>query len=161
MTTTRRARLAVLGIGNTLAGDDSVGVVVARRLERKWRDADGVLFGILPGDLLAVSDWLDRAERFLFLDAVAGDRPGRLVRVAVVPRAFAPSLHQTDIGSVMEALRGLEMTDPFPDWEVWGIEIAPPQHLTESLSPEVAHGAEALFEAAYREIQAVTSDAEE
>ncbi len=33
-----RARIAVVGIGNTLAGDDGVGVEVVRRLSERWGD---------------------------------------------------------------------------------------------------------------------------
>jgi hydrogenase maturation protease len=151
----REFRLVVAGIGNTLAGDDGVGVRIVERLRRRWEGASGVGFTEFPGDLLAVSDWLDRTSRFLFVDAVAGDSPGEIVRLKVVPRAFAPSLHQTDIGSVMVALEGLEMASPFPEWEVWGVVIQPPQRLTEALSEEVARGAAILESAISEEIAPV------
>lgn len=139
-----RARLAVVGIGNTLAGDDGVGVVVADRLRDRWSDADRVLVVTLSGDLFAVADLLDQADEFLFIDAIAGDCPGQLRVLTSATRAFALSLHQTDIGSVMTALKSLAVTDPFPDWQVWGITIAPPQTLGEGLSREVAAAATEL-----------------
>jgi hydrogenase maturation protease len=140
----REFQLVVAGIGNTLAGDDGVGVRIVERLRKRWEGTPGLAFTEFPGDLLAVSDWLDRTTRFMFVDAVAGETPGEVVQVKVVPRAFAPSLHQTDIGSVMVALEGLDMVTPFPQWDVWGVVIRPPQELTESISPEVARGAEVL-----------------
>lgn len=138
------ARIAVVGIGNTVAGDDGVGVVVAERLAERWDSADEILVTTLPGDLFAVSELLDRAGSFLFVDAVAGDRPGRIEVVTAAQRAFAPSLHQTDIGTVMTALRTLAVVEPFPDWQVWGITIEPPETLGEGLSPEVAAAAREL-----------------
>jgi len=139
-----RHRIAIVGIGNTIAGDDGVGVVVAERLRDRWSGSDEVLVATLPGDLFAVSELLDLAGEFLFIDAIAGDRPGQLRVLTSATRAFAPSLHQTDIGSIMTALKGLGFVDPFPDWQVWGVTIAPPEALGEGLSSEVAAAAAEL-----------------
>ncbi len=141
---TRPARIAVVGIGNTLAGDDGVGVVIADRLRQRWMHSEEVLVAVLPGDLFSVADLLDRAEELLFVDAVAGDTPGEIRILGSALRAFAPSLHQTDIGSVMAALRELDVADPFPAWQVWGITIETPDELGEGLSPEIAAAAKRL-----------------
>jgi len=141
---TTRARIAVVGIGNTIAGDDGVGVVVADRLRRRWSESDEVLVAVLPGDLFSVADLLHRAREFLFVDAIAGERPGEIRILTSAQRAFAASLHQTDIGTVMAALKKLEMADPFPDWQVWGITIDQPDELGEGLSPVIAEAADAL-----------------
>ena len=140
----RKSKIAVVGIGNTLAGDDGVGVLITERLRQRWMETEEVLVAILPGDLFAVSDLLDRADGFLFVDAVAGDNPGEIQVLGSAQRAFAASLHQTDIGTVMEALRKLEMADPFPAWQVWGITIETPDELGEGLSPKIAKAAEML-----------------
>jgi len=140
----RKSKIAVVGIGNTLAGDDGVGVLITERLRQRWMETEEVLVAILPGDLFAVSDLLDRADRFLFVDAVAGDNPGEIQVLGSAQRAFAASLHQTDIGTVMEALRKLEMADPFPAWQVWGITIETPDELGEGLSPKIATAADDL-----------------
>jgi hydrogenase maturation protease len=84
---------------------------------------------------------LDRAGDFIFADAIAGDNPGEIRILDSAQRAFAASLHQTDIGTVMAALKKLGMADPFPDWQVWGITIEPPAELGEGLSPAVAAAA--------------------
>jgi len=139
-----RARIAVVGVGNTIAGDDGVGALVAERLLQRWPDTERVLVAILPGDLFSVSDLLDRTERLLFVDAIAGDCPGEIRVLNSAQRAFAASLHQTDIGTVMATLKRLEMADPFPEWEVWGVVIDPPERLGEGLSPEVAVAADEL-----------------
>ena len=141
---TKRARVAVVGIGNTIAGDDGVGVLIAERLRERWSNTDDVLVETLPGDLFSVSDYLDRTEAFVFIDAIAGDNPGEIRVLDSAQRAFAASLHQTDIGTVMAALKKLGMVDPFPDWQIWGITIEPPEELGEGLSPAVAEAADEL-----------------
>jgi hydrogenase maturation protease len=140
----RRARIAIVGIGNTLAGDDGVGVVVADRLGRRWADRREVLVETLPGDLFAVAELLDLADEFLFVDAIAGEIPGEIRVLGSAQRAFAASLHQTDIGTVLQSLKRLELADPFPAWQVWGITIDPPTELGEGLSPPVAAAADEL-----------------
>ena len=137
-------RIAVVGIGNTLAGDDGVGVVVAERLRRRWKETEEVLVATLPGDLFSVADLLGTTQEFLFVDAIAGDNPGEIQILGSARRAFAASLHQTDIGTVMAALKKLDMADPFPDWQVWGITIETPEVLGEGLSPEIAAAADEL-----------------
>ena len=139
-----RAKIAIVGIGNTIAGDDGVGVLIAERLRPRWEDTDEVLVAVLPGDLFSVSDLLDQTEAFLFVDAIAGNDPGEIRILGSAQRAFAASLHQTDIGTVMSALKSLEMVSPFPEWEVWGITIETPDELGEGLSPVIAEAADEL-----------------
>lgn len=129
--------LAVLGLGNLLAGDDGAGVEAVRRLEKTWGGEEAVFFHTIEGDHFEIADLLGRAERFIFVDSFAGERPGELVRKAKARRAFAPSFHQTDIGAVMYVLESLGISDPFPPWEIWGVTILPPCELGEGLSPEV------------------------
>ena len=139
-----RARIAVVGIGNTIAGDDGVGVLIADRLQHRWKENEEILVATLPGDLFAVSDLLDRTGAFLFVDAVVGESPGEIRILNSAQRAFAASLHQTDIGTVMAALKKLEVVDDFPEWQVWGITIETPEELGEGLSPEIAAAANRL-----------------
>lgn len=152
------ARIAVVGIGNTLAGDDGVGVEVVRRLATSWDGHEDVLLEVLPGDLLAVCELLGRARRFLFVDAVAGDRPGQVVTSVTTPRAFTPSLHQTDIGAVMTTLARLGVAEPFPEWCVWGVVIDPPRELRDGLSAEVEAGAAELVALVDRHLREVIGE---
>lgn len=133
-----RYRLGVVGVGNTLAGDDGAGVVAMRRLRERLGAPGDILFLELAGDPFALADELHRADRWLFLDAVAGDVPGRVARLDQPHRrGFAASLHQADVVTVMAALERLRVADPFPAWELWGVTIKTPEELGEELSPEV------------------------
>lgn len=137
MSPDRVARLAVVGIGNTLAGDDGAGIRAVEMLGDRLGDAEGILLLTLEGDLLSIADMLDSADSFIFLDAVAGTPPGRIVRSSSACRAFAPSFHQTDIGTLMARLSTLGLREPFPRWEIRGVTIDPPVILGEGLSAEV------------------------
>lgn len=153
----RWARFAVVGIGNTLAGDDGVGIVVAERLAERWSDRPEVVVETLPGDLFAVAEMLGTAESFVFVDAIAGDPPGEIRMLTSAQRAFAASLHQTDIGTVMQSLQALELVSPFPEWQVWGITIDPPEELGEGLSPPVAAAADELERRIVDHVEALTA----
>jgi hydrogenase maturation protease len=139
-----RFALAIIGVGNTLAGDDGAGVEAVRRLETRWAGAPDVFFHTIEGDHFEIADLLECADKFIFVDAVSGEQPGAVVRMGETRRAFAPSFHQTDIAAVMQTLEALGIVDPFPAWEVWGVTILPPPELGEGLSPEVAEGVEKL-----------------
>jgi len=136
--------LAIVGIGNTLAGDDGVGIEVIRRLKTTWDAEPCVFLHTLEGDHFEIADYLDKAERFIFVDAVAGERTGELVTMGDTRRAFAPSFHQNDIAAVMHSLAALGIIDPFPSWAIWGITIHPPSELGEGLSPQVEQAVEKL-----------------
>lgn len=139
-----KARVALVGIGNPLAGDDGVGPEIVKALAEIMAPDPQVLLGVLEGDLLEVADWLPRAEHFLFVDAVAGEPPGEVVIGAPGVRAWAPSFHQSDLATTMETLQRLGVAEPFPTWELWGVSILPPRELGEGLSPPVAAAAESL-----------------
>jgi hydrogenase maturation protease len=146
MTLPQKWLLAIVGVGNTLAGDDGVGIEVIRRLRLTPGTDRNVLLHTLEGDHFEIADILHRAERFIFVDAVEGERPGELVCMENTRRAFAPSLHQTDIATVMHSLEAFGIADPFPSWEIWGVTILPPPELGEGLSPEVAESVGLLCE---------------
>jgi hydrogenase maturation protease len=139
-----RKKIVVAGIGNTLAGDDGVGVEIVGWLREKWSAHASVALEVLDGDLFAVADWLPAAQRFIFVDAVDGETPGQCVVLRDCPRGFASSFHQSDIGAVMHTLHALDLVEPFPEWEIWGVTIRPPGELRYGLSAEVRSAALAL-----------------
>lgn len=137
-----RRPVALVGIGNSLAGDDGVGPEMLKLVQARWGQDDRLLFLQLESDLFALSDHLQRADHFIFLDAVAGETVGAIQMETAYRRGFAASLHQTDLGAVMASLEALDLVKPFPTWEVWGVSIQPPQEFKVGLSPEVAEAAQ-------------------
>lgn len=136
--------LAIVGVGNTLAGDDGAGVEVVRRLKHLWAGEPDIFFHTLESDPFEIADLLERAGKFIFVDAFAATHPGELVRMGKNCSTLAPSLHQADIATVMHSLAALGTVEPFPSWELWGITILPPSELGEGLTPEVEASVEIL-----------------
>jgi hydrogenase maturation protease len=142
----KEPRLAIVGIGNTLAGDDAAGISVVRLLQEKLPPDDRLMFLYLEGDLYEISDYLNQAAEFIFVDAIAGSNAGEIVFGNSGPRAFAPSFHQTDIGAVMKCLQLLDYTAPFPSWSVCGITVDPPREICTKLTPHVEQSVPILVE---------------
>lgn len=139
--------LCVVGVGNTLAGDDGAGNTVVSRLRKRYSDRDDVLLHNLETDPLELWDVLPAAERFIFVDALAGQPAGRLVCAGrnSARRAWSPSLHQMDLPTVVFSLCTLLEIDDL-SWSIWGVTIDPPEMLVEGFTPEVAAAVEDLVE---------------
>lgn len=144
--------LLVLGIGNTLLGDEGVGVHVLRRLMAEPAPA-GVRFLDGGTGSLVLLEPLQQARAVILVDATADGRPaGTLGRLA--PRFssdFPPSLAAHDIG-----LR--DLLDSFyllgqesPEVALLTVSIDLPQDMTIELSPAVAAALPAAV-AAVREL---------
>ncbi len=75
------ARVSVIGIGNTLMGDDAVGVRIAEELQERFLGKDvHVVTGHLAGNLLM--PYVLESPRVIFVDALAvGDEPGAVFRM--------------------------------------------------------------------------------
>jgi len=72
--------VAVIGIGRDFGGDDTVGLVVARRLETRLPENAAVVE--MTGDMTALIDHFDGAETVILVDAVeSGSRPGKIHRI--------------------------------------------------------------------------------
>ncbi|MCK5117340.1 MAG: hydrogenase maturation protease [Candidatus Aegiribacteria sp.] len=139
--------LGIIGVGNTLAGDDGAGNAVVSRLKEKYPDSTDVFLHNLETDPLELWDVLPSAKKFIFVDAVAGKPAGRLVAVSKrgMRRAWAPSLHNMDLPTVIRQLYLLRGEDE-PEWNIWGVTIDIPDHLQEGLSSAVSEAVESLVE---------------
>jgi hydrogenase maturation protease len=153
------AEVGIIGIGNTLAGDDGVGIFVSQRLRNWYNGRQEVFFHDLTGDFFEMIDLVDMAKRFLFIDALAGNTPGEIkMRMKTSAPCLCASFHQTDIGSVMRMAAVLFPRAPVPPWEIWGIVTSPPRIFHQGLSPKVADSAEALAVELKKEIDSLLTD---
>lgn len=120
-------RLLVIGCGNPMAGDDSVGVEILRRLRAQ---ADGFCqLRELPHANVELLELFDTADVILFLDAVvSGAPPGTLHLVplpspSLAPRALGPlSSHGWGLAETLELARALGRRAPH--LVLLGVEIA-------------------------------------
>lgn len=103
----------IIGLGNTLAGDDGIGCHLVQRLAgdpRLPEDVD-LLFG--GTDLLRQADALERRRQVLLLDAVLDGQPPGTVAFhhggsfgELVPREHAHHLSAIQALAVLRAVRG-------------------------------------------------------
>lgn len=129
----------VLGIGNTLLGDEGVGVHVVRSLMQAPAPA-GVHFLDGGTGSLVLLEPMQEAGRIVLIDATADGRPPGTLR-RLTPKFssdFPPSLAAHDIG-LRDLLDSFYLLgDATPDVVLFTVSIALPQDMTTELSPEVA-----------------------
>ena len=101
----------IIGIGNEYRGDDTVGLIVARRLKERLADSAKILEQ--SGDGAALMDaWRD-AEKVIIIDAVmSGAEPGTIHRFDANARpitkdAFRCSTHAFGVAETIELARAL------------------------------------------------------
>lgn len=159
-------RTLVLGLGNTLMGDEGVGVHVLRELETRVLPAGvGCLDGGTGGFVLL--EPLQRANRIVMIDAAADGNPvGTITRIT--PRfssEYPPTLTAHDVG-VKDLLDIFYILGGNCEVVLFAITIDPHQSITLSLSAETAKAASHAVELivaeleGFAEIQAIERTAE-
>lgn len=103
----------VIGVGNTLRGDDGVGLEVARRLGRR-AEAAGVAVRELEGEGIGLLDVWQDASAVVLVDGVrSGADPGTIHRIEVTDRPLparlqsSSSTHAVGVGEAIELARAL------------------------------------------------------
>jgi hydrogenase maturation protease len=132
--------LLVLGLGNTLCGDDGAGVAAIYALLADSELPDDVR--VLDGGTLGLTllPWLRSARKVILVDAIAADAaPGTLVRLEGADVAHAAvhrlSVHQIGVADLLDGNRWL---GGGPEQLVlWGV-VPESMELTVDLTPAVA-----------------------
>jgi hydrogenase maturation protease len=140
------AKPLVIGLGNPILGDDSVGWRVAQELEAEWKTAGGdppadVLY--LSAGGLSLMEQMLSYERVLLLDAiVTGEQPiGTVIskpfeKLPNHATRHSTSTHDTSLYTALETGRNMDFAVPETVWVV-AIEIEPELEFSEALSPAV------------------------
>jgi hydrogenase maturation protease len=130
----------VVGIGQAMAGDDGVGLVVARALAARGvvvrETADASLLLSLLGD----------GRKVVVVDAVVGGgAPGSVMRLDPHALAAGPtplSSHGVGVAEAIELARTLYGDRAVSRVEIVGVAIDPPAGVGVGLSPAVAAAVE-------------------
>ncbi len=149
-------RILVLGLGNTLLGDEGLGVRALERLHALMGDARAEIVWLDGGTLgLEALPYLEEATHLLVLDAVqTGAPPGVLVRLEgdAIPAVIALKLSMHQV-ALADALAMARLRGTLPVQRVlWGLTPAV-LDWGETLSLAVAAQIEALVAAAARELE--------
>jgi hydrogenase maturation protease len=117
-------RILIIGVGNEYRGDDSVGVIVARRLKEQLRGHVEVIQ--LGGEVTGLFESIKSRDAVIIIDAArSGAPPGTIHRFVVgdkpIPEKFF--CYSTHAFSVGEALKLAKAMRQIPDQViVYGIE---------------------------------------
>jgi len=145
-------RTLVLGLGNTLMGDDGVGVRVVEQLQGLDFGAE-VVNGATAG--LSLLEKLNGYKRVVVVDAVdMGKAPGSVARFSAeellgLPESQNFSLHEMGLVEVLKI--GRSLNEDFDNLMVIGIQ---PKDLNqgEKLSPEVGEKISEVIELIKKEV---------
>jgi hydrogenase maturation protease len=134
----------IIGLGNPILSDDSVGVLIARELKEKMDSAgqsDVEVIEMYAGGI-RLMDAMEGYDRAVIIDAmVTGmERPGTVRRLSLsdlVTTRNTLSVHDMDLPMAMEMGRMLGV--PLPsEVVIWGIEAKDVENFGEGLTEEVA-----------------------
>ena len=153
------ASVNIIGVGNTLMGDDGVGPAVAEALDGRALPEGASVYdaGLGVSDVLGA---LDPEVPLIVIDALrAGGRPGsiyqaRMDELSLVEGTLSGCLSLHEI-SVLPALRIEAMTGrEFKDVTVFGVE---PESARwgDGLSPKAAAAVDSLAEAVVEHIETI------
>jgi hydrogenase maturation protease len=129
----------VLGLGNDLAGDDAVGVLVARALSEELQGVADVVESSASG--LALIEVFAGYDRAVVVDSIKTGRnpPGTITEMALaqVGRVVAPSLHHAGLPELAAVAERLGLRFPGRT-RVLAVEVVDPYTLGAGLSEPVA-----------------------
>jgi hydrogenase maturation protease len=141
------ARTLVLGLGNELAGDDAVGLLVARALLVELDGVADVVESSASG--LALIEILAGYDRAVIVDAIltGRDPPGTITEMSMdeVGRVLAPSAHQAGLPELAAVASRLGLGFPSRT-VVLAVEVVDPYTLGAGLSEPVAWALEELVQ---------------
>ena len=144
----------ILGLGNPIAGDDGVGIVVARRLREDLGTEIDVVEASVAG--IALLDLVSGYARLLVVDSIATagcDEPGRLQHLTLDdlgPAEPIVSHHGAGLPSTFEAgrLMGYDLPEKV---EIWAIEIESPTEFCEDLSERISESLDSIVKTILRD----------
>lgn len=145
-TRTRTTRTVVIGVGNPILSDDSVGIRIARQVQcclgAAMPDAGDVEVTEMYAGGLRLMEALTGYDRAFLIDAVeTGDGPPGTVHTFARQDLRAlrnvSGVHDTSLGMALQVADRLSL--PLPsDIRIWGVEIEDGMAFGEELTPAVA-----------------------
>lgn len=139
----------VLGVGNSILSDDTIGLVVARRLEERFGDRDDVDFGYNEEAGFTLLEESLGYGRLVIIDSIlTGADPGTIHRLdlADLGRSIhSNSPHGMNLATVLALGRsqGMDVPDRV---RIYAIEVVDTLTFSEELTPELAARVDAIVD---------------
>ncbi len=153
---TASSEAVVVGIGQAMAGDDAVGLVVARELARRGMTVRE------STDASVLLSLLEEGRRVVLIDAVVGGgEPGDVLRLECGSLASGPmplSSHGVGVAQAIELARVLYGDASVSGVSIVGVVIERPEGLGGMLSPRVASAVSRAADLASSLARATMSD---
>lgn len=130
-------QILILGIGNTLMGDEGIGVHVVRRLHEQALPAGVECLDGGTGSFILLGP-MQEAGRIILIDATIDGQPTGTVRrlTPKFSRDYPRTLTAHDIG-LKDLLDAFYLLGRQPEVILYAISIAPPHEVDLELSPEL------------------------
>ena len=152
-------RALVLGLGNELAADDAVGVLVARAVREQVAGAADVVESSASG--MALIEVFAGYDRAVVVDSIKTGRnpPGTITELWLedVGRVVAPSLHHAGLPEMAAVAGRLGLRFP-SETRVLAIEVFDPYTLGGAVSAPVASAVDELAQRVRAHVQRWASD---
>jgi len=152
-------RTLVLGLGNELAADDAVGVLVARAVREHVADAADVVESSASG--LALIEIFAGYDRAVVVDSIRTGRnpPGSITELGLdeVGRVVAPSLHHAGLPEMAAVADRIGLRFP-TETRVLAIEVLDPYTLGGAISAPVAAAVDELVRRVRAQVERWASD---
>ena len=151
-------KTVVLGLGNTLLGDDGVGIYTLKELQRNWQDYDCIDF--IDGGTLSftLTETFYDADNLIVIDAAQLNTPPGVVKVftndemdTFVRTSKCSSVHEVSLSELLDMARLLEtlparraLIGVQPDTVDWADH---PTEIVKKAIPKMCQEAHSLLEA--------------
>jgi hydrogenase maturation protease len=146
--------MLVLGLGNPLLGDDSVGLRVAARVRERLTDAPGVEVALEEAGGLRLMERLTGYDRAVLVDAaVTGAAPGTIRRLSPddLPTQRTAAAHGIDLPHALALGRQLGQAMP-SEVRIVAIEAESVLEFREDMTAAVAAAVEPAVDAVLEEL---------
>ncbi len=136
------SKTVIIGLGNPILTDDSVGINVARRLKGLFDKKSGVdVLEVYAGGIRLI-DVMEGYKRAVIIDAIitGNEMPGTISRLSLsdlLSTRNTLSVHDMDLPTALELGRMLGLCLP-DDITIWAVEAKDVETFSESLSEDVA-----------------------
>jgi hydrogenase maturation protease len=148
-------RISIIGIGNTLMGDDGVGVRIAEELDEVLGAEVTVVTGFLAG--MALMPHVLSADVVIFLDALAaGDEPGSIYRFDPDDAGITNIRSTTSHGmGIPYLITNSRLQGHSPEFLVFAVHIGDVMCGPDTLTPAVSAAVPRVVELVQQEIERV------
>ena len=151
----------VIGVGNAMLADDSVGLHVVGQLAPQLRDCPGITTLECQAGGISLMEAMSGYERAIIIDAIITERgrPGTVYSLTPTDLRQSKNVHSTHDANLAVALElGRLAGLPLPEQvKIWAVEAGDVSTFSEALTEEVARAVPSVVGQVLRELEAPRS----